>query len=81
MFDDVDDESSNDNFMCVFRATHAHTQAAQSTIKLASITSSDVIYDIGCGDARFSRTLVPFVFFKLFLFQSTFNACTENSRV
>ena len=52
--DGVDKQSSgsNDGFISVFRATHAHKQAAEASIKLASITVSDVIYDLGCGDAR-----------------------------
>lgn len=57
--DGVDEQSSdnNDGLICVFRATHAHKQAAEASIKLASITASDVIYDLGCGDARSSWAL------------------------
>lgn len=59
LIDGADNQSShsNDGLICVFRATHAHKKAAEASIKLASITASDVIYDLGCGDARSLRAI------------------------
>ena len=48
---------SGDGKMCAFQAVHVQRQAAEASVTLASITASDVIYDLGCGDARSARAI------------------------
>ena len=48
---------SGDGKICAFQAVHVQRQAAEASVTLASITASDVIYDLGCGDARSARAI------------------------